>query len=226
VQEGGCAQGCEVSFALSAQTRLAGVGVGLPGQCVADWFSHAVTRNPSDLRHHVQRIVYLCEQEAPEVAHALADMFLVLGASGYPLRQRMLRYASPLLSVACRDWFRDRLADGKAAHVGLPEGCVPLLGSGATGTTRLLDRVSDPAEDNGNEPSSDLLENVSELILQDRMDAARDLLEGGICAEPDNLVLQRELLKILAYRNDPEAQRACLARLRVQGVELMAEVQS
>jgi hypothetical protein len=220
------AEGDEVAFALSAQTRLAGVGVGLPGLCVADWFSHAVTRNPSDLRRHVQRIVHLCERGAPEAVHALADMFLVLGARGYALRERMLRYASPLLSAACRDWFRERLADGRAAHVALPEGCVPLLGSGATGTTRLLGRVGDLTEAEDDKASSDFLENISELILQGQFDAACDLLVDGIRVAPDNLVLQRELAKILAYRNDPEAWRACVARLRAQGVELIAELQS
>jgi len=205
-QEEGCARDCEVSFALNAQTRLAGVGVGLSELCVADWFSHAVARNPANLRRHVQRIVYLCEQKAAGVANALADMFLVLGRSGYPLRQRMLRYASPLLSHACRDWFQERLADGRAAHVGLPEGCVPLLGSGATGVTRLLELGDDSEPSSSSEAASDLLESVSEHLLQGQLGAACDLLEDGIRAEPDNLALQHELAKIIAYRNDFKTQ--------------------
>jgi len=224
-QDEGSTQSGEVSFALSARTRLANVGVGFAGSCVEDWLSRAVARNPSDLRRHVQRIIHLCERRAPEVANALADLFMVLGTKGYPLRLRLLQRVAPLLSATSLDWFRDRLADGRAAHVGLPEDCVSLLGSGATGTTRLVERCDSPAAAAHSKASSDLLESISEYILQGQFAAACEMLENEIRAAPGDLALQRELARILAHRNDPEARLALIARLRAQDIELIAELQ-
>jgi hypothetical protein len=219
----------EVAFALDGQTRLAGFGVGLSGERVDDWLAHAVTRKPADLRRHVQRITHLCEQGAAvALAGALADLFLVLGDKGLALRSRVLEQAAAVLSPAHLEWFRARLADGLAPHAAVPEGCVTLLGSGATGATQLVTRSAAalvapvPADDG----SDDLLELVSELILQGDLESACELLEAEIGVSPAEPALQRELAKLLGHLGDRHKRQACVARLQRLGVGLIPELTS
>jgi len=162
------------------------------------FLAHQVARSPQDLRAHVQRILLHVRQRNPdETFGALIDLFVVLGAQGQPLRQRMLASAAPILHEDHARILRRTLADTGLGTAHLPRFPVTpasVLTTGARGSAALVERIA-PAEPT----SGDTVEEARSHLEYGQVEEARALLEQAVLNEPRRRELHRELLEI--YRS-------------------------
>ena len=199
LQSADSADPLDPAFGLSASRALS-IDAGAWGKRALDHFAHLVWTSPADLRAHVQRInLCVAQADADAVYGALLDLFLVLGAKGTALRERMHQFAAPALSPEIRELFQDYLARGITETDVLPTAAASVLSRGLRGTTRFIDRVGADAE-----AARDPLDEANECLEYGQVDAARCILEAAVLAEPARVELHNDLLEIYQRTKDRE----------------------
>lgn len=146
----------------------------------------AVATNPKDLKGHVQRIYFHWQRnDGPATFGALVDLFMVLGASGLPLRNRILRCCQDLLTS------EQRVALLQYLDQGWPETVEP-----PAGTASVLRPVREQVAATGGDDGSVSLELAREYNRRKWNDLARTLLLELAAEEPDNQAVRRALAEL------------------------------
>ena len=162
--------------------------------------AHAISRHPTNLRLHVQRILLYAKSQDPAILGPVCDLFIVLGDNGQPLRSRMLALARPLLSKIDYQILRRRLkagdSDSDALH-SLSAGAV--LSRGITGVTRLIFKQTEQ-----NEVREDPLDSAQAQLEYGQTELAQETLEKALIADSGRLELHLALLEIYRHARDRE----------------------
>lgn len=156
-----------------------------------------IHRNPRDLLSHVRRLLLNSVLDDGEgVYGALVDLFIVLGYRGRPLRNRLLGVSGYKLTSEQRRFLEAHLEDGLEAsdvHLGTSRSC---LSQQVSGKTSLVVRSGDSGE-----PGRDLLDVAMDALARGEDDAAQELLEGALEADPGSEPVCIELLALYKRRN-------------------------
>lgn len=151
-----------------------------------------VQRNPRDLQAHVERVLQYHDLDDNEGAYAaIVDLFLILGASGQPLRRRLLTLIADQLSGDRYEYLAMHLETG--LHSNEAPGGIrrSKLSKQVTGTTRIVVRRQPGVDDPG-----DPLSLARESIEHGRHALAQSLLEGALNDDPGQPDVCRELLAL------------------------------
>ena len=80
--------------------------------------SHQVKESPSDLKRHVQRILFCIDSNLTEsVSGALQDLFITLDDNGMDLQVRMFGLVSPIIDYSERAYFHQWLSEGSDSNL-------------------------------------------------------------------------------------------------------------
>ena len=156
-----------------------------------------IARNPRDLLSHVRRL-YLADAlgDPDAVAGALADLFLVLGRHGKPLRRRVLKLVGTRLTADQVDFFESRLEQGLDASEAIPEIPQSRLSKRVEGTTRIVFRSDRDATG-----TEDPVHLARDSIANGLYDVAQAVLEGALESDPGNREVCEELLDLYRDRD-------------------------
>ncbi len=156
-----------------------------------------IARNPRDLLSHVRRIfVAYSLADAAAIAGALADLFVVLGRHGRPLRHRALRMVAGYLTDEQQRFFESHLDGGLDEGEPMPEIPQSRLSKRVTGTTRIVFRPGAMPPD-----ADDPVWLARESLGKGRFDVAQAVLEGALESDPGNAAVSDELLKFYEQRD-------------------------
>lgn len=155
-----------------------------------------ILRHPRDLLSHVRRLFVAREiGDTAATEGALADLFVILGRRGKPLRMRLLELVADELSNERRDFFESHLESGLDASEAMPNLPQSRLSRRVVGTTQIVVRLGD----------SNLAESsvvlARESIENGRYDIAQAVLEGALEADPGDEEVCEELLSLYRQRD-------------------------
>ncbi len=176
-----------------------------------EYLTHKVSRNPSDLQSHTQRIyMYLADFDSNKVYSALLDLFIALGNKGFPLRNRVLQESRNILKRQQYEALKDKLQSGLSAHHSMPLAPSSVLTKSYCGHNTLIRRITN------SKPTShtiDPLAEASQYLEYGQVEQAKTLLEDAVLEQPWRKDLQDDLLDIYRATLDRNACDAMYVRL-------------
>ena len=156
-----------------------------------------IHRNPRDLLSHVRRLLLNRALDDPEGLYgALVDLFIVLGYRGRPLRKRLLKLCAASLAPERRAFLESHLEHGLDATEDRCSTPRSSLSRQVRGKTSLVVRTGGSGRG-----GTDLLDLARESLARGEDDAAQELLEGAIEADPGSEPVCLELLALYRRRN-------------------------
>jgi len=168
-----------------------------------EYLTHNVSRNPSDLQSHIQRIyMYMADFDGDRIYSALLDLFITLGNKGLQLRRRVLRESRHILKMQQYDALRDKLECGVNANDPMPLAPSSVLTKSYTGQPKLIERI---AAEKPASPKFDPILEAGQYLEYGQIEEAKTLLEGAVLEEPWRKDLQDDLLEIYRVTLDGEA---------------------
>jgi len=169
---------------------------------VADHLAHKISRQPTDLTSHIQRIA-LCHEVGDNalIYGAILDLFIALGNGGLSLRTRMLQKVVDLLTDDQRDSLNRGLISGINAQDPMPLSRYSRLSKGVTGDTSLVEQVGSSAA----AVEYDTIDEARDLIDSGHIELAQKLLEESMILERDRDDISRELLGIYRHTRHGDA---------------------
>ena len=176
-----------------------------------EYLTHNVSRNPSDLQSHIQRIyMYMADFDGERIYSALLDLFITLGNKGLQLRSRVLRESRHILKLKQYNALKDKLKCGVNANDPMPRSQTSVLTKSYTGQPKLIERIAvkKPAI-----LEFDPILEAGQYLEYGQIDDARTLLEGAVLEEPWRKDLQDDLLEIYRVTLDGDACDAMYQKL-------------
>jgi len=156
------------------------------------YLAHAVAREPSDLRSHVQRVnLYLQGKDAEGVYGALLDLFIALADKGCALRERMLRCSQDLLDAERHQALHRHLTEGISPTDAVPPAQTSVFGKGYTGTDQLVVKLDSEAC-----PARDPRKEAGSYMEYGQIDEAQQVLEKAVLSTPSRCELHYDLIEI------------------------------
>ena len=166
---------------------------------LSDYFSHQITRNPTNLRSHTQRIFYFIEnRKSLELYSALVDLFFILGDKGAALRKRMLISAYSLLSEHERESLKQCLASNFKSISNLAFAPKSLLTNGVNVAMSPFILKVETAEKRKTNPADE----ARDYLENGQLDEAISTLQNAILLNPRHLTLHNDLLEIFQRMRD------------------------
>ena len=198
----------EPAFVLDQVAQLA-VPDFLDEVTTAEYFAYAVAREPRNLKHHVQRVLWhLHAGDAEATFAALIDLYLALGTAGMPLKQRLLQQAVPILNERQHAVLSEALLTGLHAH----DARVAVLGSVlAQPVLGQLDYLQ-KQQDSSSAQQLSVLEEARLLLEDGHVGAAQQMLEQAWQEQPGDVQVQAELAVIYRATGNQVALRELAAR--------------
>jgi hypothetical protein len=180
----------------------------LVSQNLAEYLSFQVARSPHNLLRHTQRIFFhFGRDDGDGLYAALLDLFLALRGRGQALRSRLLGGSKARLApdhfAALSRYLTEPVEESAVPHTGMS-----VLTAGLTG---ILPLVRERKE--GTQQGRDALIEAREHIDYFQLDAALQLLETAVLADPQRDDLQQELLALYLATNNMEGLRKTRQRL-------------
>jgi Tfp pilus assembly protein FimV len=168
---------------------------------MANHLAHQITKNPHDLRSHVQRIsVFIKHKQASHTYSALVDLFLVLGENGLPLRKRMLASARNLLTDSEFTALKQSILSGLNTEAGNPAARKSLLSKGLTNAHReFIQKISVDTYE-----VMTPIEEAMSYIEHGQIEQAQSTLQKAIIETPHQLDLHYDLLEIYQKTGDKD----------------------
>ncbi len=198
----------ETAFLPQEQTLLPEIRDEQLGRALLEHMERRITRNPRDLRVHVQRILML-HRAADAVAcfDAMTDLFIILGPRGLALRANLLGQVEDLLSHTQVEFLHAHLKTGLDATTALPESTASLLTHGVSGKTSLFCNESPVGT------PDELVERALTCITHGDDTQAQRYLEQVLEDDPGHAVAVLELLTLYQRNGLQDAFRATWTRL-------------
>lgn len=161
------------------------------------FYSHAVQRNPKDLKSHTRRIFFAMQHNNSEfLSGALNDLFITLKGAGKQLRIRLLKASAPYLDkkeiVRFVIWIKSeddqdhayKWVSGSMLSAGLLESNKELM------TKQIITSAREKIS---------VIEEARSCIEYGQLDLAKKILEDAIALDESNVALQDELNNLLEY---------------------------
>ena len=178
-------------------------------QWLGDALAHLVARTPKDLRRHVQRVLlHHAQGQGDALYAALIDLFIVLGAAGYALRERLFKASASLLSNDQQQFLVSHMDIGVLAgdmHLPAPRSRLSL---GATGSFDFITRDSSQKRDERSP-----IEQANDYISYGQLDLAQATLEQALIENPNDDQVCVELIQLFQHTRDIEALSKLLTKL-------------
>ena len=164
-----------------------------------EYFLHQVSKKPTNLICHIQRIFFCYHENISEQLYAsLLDFFLVLNGNGRDISLRMYHGSKSRLSPEYRGNLSRLLTVG-AGELDRPLGHrYSLLYKGLTGSCNLIFRSSEPKSTKASDP----LQLAQEFIEYSQLEQARVVLEKAIKEDSDSKEIHEELLSLYQSTED------------------------
>jgi hypothetical protein len=164
-----------------------------------DYFEHQVSKKPTNLLSHIQRIFFCYHENLSEQLYAsLLDFFLILNGYGKEARLRMFQGSKSRLSPEHRKQL-SRLLNGEIDSVDKLQGNrYSLLDKGLSGTSNLISRVSASKSSE----KLDALKIAQDFIEYSQLEEARVVLEIAIMEKLDSEEIHEELLSLYHSTED------------------------
>lgn len=173
------------------------------------YLAHAVAREPSNLRAHVQRIaLWRDHRDRHQLYGALLDLFFALGAHGAALRTRLLAAAEAVLAPEAWTFLDRSLAD--PADPGSPHPASPasVLTRGVEGRSDAIARIAVVTA-----ASSDPVAEARAYLSEGNVIAAQELLEAALARNPTRADAAGELLALYRHARDAAGLEAMRERI-------------
>ena len=176
-----------------------------------EYLTYSVSRNPSDLQSHIQRIyMYMADFDGDRIYSALLDLFIALGFKGLPLRKRVLLEARHILTLQQYDALKDKLECGLSASDLMPPAPYSVLTKSYIGKPTLVEKI---VKTKLVVVKHDPIAEAGQYLVYGQIEEARTLLEGAVLKEPWRKDLQDDLLEIYRVTLDGEACDAMYQKL-------------
>lgn len=192
-------------------------------ELLLEHLAHRVSRNPTDLRCHVQRVI-LCQrlQSHNDVYSALLDLFIALGEKGHSLRVRLLTQCRSLLLAQQHSVLEAALHSGINASDIVPLAKNSRLSAGVSGSLEIVSLVDE------NQSTSDMtvIDEAHDLLNSGHIKKACDLLEPALLASPQNAEISQELLTIYYHTRDITRLKGMLTQLKSNSFSAQEEWQA
>jgi len=198
----------EVFFLMSSNPTL-DVNLSDVDQKALHYLQHKISRNPDDLRSHVQRIELNVRLKYTDgVFGSILDLFIALSDKGIAIRRRMLSIARPQLSVIHRVFLSHSLKTGLSSKDIMPTTACSALTAAHTGIQSLVV--------NGDAIKDDVIDPL--IVAQEHIDkveinAAREILERAVISQPWRVELHSELLGIYRATQDSDGIQKMFSKL-------------
>lgn len=164
---------------------------------VFDYILHQISKTPSKIITHIQRIYFCYKQNlSDQLFAALVDLFVVLNGKGFAIRQRMF------------DGCKSKLTNDekKQLQLYLDKQQIPefnqycILADGVIGTPCLVNVNKDI-----NVPEQDTLSIARDFIEYSQLDQAQEMLEDAVTENSHRKEIHLELLQLYQSTGDKPA---------------------
>jgi len=161
------------------------------------YYSHCIRRNPADLTLHTHRVFFAMQHnDAALLPGSLHDLFYVLKDAGEKLRIRLLKASLPYLSKQDTLYFAMWIKTGIKNGMGYQWVNGSVLSDGLYGPDQDLITMHKDEED-GVEISP--LEQARSCMEYGQLDVAQQILQGALNLDPNNKMLNEELVHLSNY---------------------------
>jgi len=199
----------EVFFLMSSNPTL-DVDLSDVEQKALHYLQHKISRNPDDLRSHVQRIELNIRLKYTDgVFGSILDLFIALSDKGIAIRRRMLSIARPQLSVIHRVFLSHSLKTGLSSKDIMPTTVCSALTAGHIGTQSLVVNGDSIKKEDVIDPLIVAQEHIDKVEI----DAAREILELAVISQPWREELHSELLGIYRATQDSDGIQKMFSKL-------------
>lgn len=173
----------------------------LAPKCAFNFFEYRLKQNPKDLSCHLQRVRFaLSEKNKDEVFAAICDLFIILGALGLPLRQRLFAGCKKVLDQQQIEmlsrYLTDDVLSSKLSF--LPNNC--FFKERPVDLIQLCDRsIHDVKE------CEDIMRAANSYIENSQLNTALEYMITHLEQDPENEELAVKLImlyKALGYTNE------------------------
>lgn len=174
------------------------------GQDFYRYQQFAVSRDPKNLRLHVQLIFSLIQQadvSRDAVFGALLDLFIVLQDKGLPLRQRMLVVSKPFLAPEDITFFEQHLQQGANSRTLVAKSGRSQFCENYSGQADAIKKAVVVLE----QATMSVYEEALSLIEYGELDEAAILLEQALKQQPNSEQIAEELLTIYLHQENDDA---------------------
>lgn len=176
---------------------------------VSDFLCSEVSRNPSNIKNHIQRIWFQFDQkEHDQLFAALLDLWIALDGSGRVLFKRLLLGAKGGLQPIQFEQLASLYSAKELRKNKLPDLSGSVLGKGVSGCLDLVKTVEDRQEENPIE--RDPLEEAHECLEYSQIERAQQILENALLNDSSREAIHTDLLDIYKSTQDLDA----LAKMR------------
>lgn len=182
-----------------------------PNEHLLEHLAHRISRTPTDLQSHVQRVMLCMQLQSHEKVYgAILDLFIALGDKGYALRARLLAQSRNILSTQQHSVLEAALHSGISELDVVPLTKYSRLSAGISGSLEIVSLV----HENQSSASTNVLGEVRDLLDSNHIETACDLLESELLSSPKNLEISQELLTIYHHTRDLTRITKTLNRLK------------
>ncbi len=176
---------------------------------VSDFLCSEVSRNPSNIKNHIQRIWFQYDQgDHGLLFAALLDLWIALDGSGRALFKRLLLGARGGLQSIQFEQLASLYTAKELSKNRLPDLPGSVLGKGVNGCLDLVKTVE--GRNGENSIDRDPLEEAHECLEYSQIEQAQQILEKGLLDSPSREALHNDLLAIYKSTRD----LASLKRMR------------
>ncbi len=165
------------------------------------FFSHSVSRNPTDLKMHTHRIFFAIKhQDAEYLPGALHDLFYILKDLGQNLRLRLLKASAPYLNEEDKRYYAKWLKTGEQSGMDYKWVNGSVLSQGLFDSDKpLISKHSDKGS-----VSLSPLEEARACMEYGQLEVAKQILMSALEIEPENMQLKEELALVTSYTDEPQ----------------------
>ena len=185
----------------------------LPQTLVApafEYLTHIVSKTPQNLSAHLRRIIAAYRMKCNDALYgSLLDLFIVLDKRGFSLRQRLLKKLGSSLNPEQQIYMRESLLFGAQEVESIPNCYSSIFSKGLVGDAELVVKTGKQAD-----VKFSILDELHDLIDSGFLEEAREILEGAVMQNPEDEVLNRELLELYRYTKNKDAYLAARDRFK------------
>lgn len=159
-------------------------------------FEYRLKEKPNDLSCHLQRIQFsILDRNRTELFASICDLFIVLGAHGQPLRQRLFSSCKKALNQKQLELIESHLSE---KHL---TGCSSYLPDNCFFKKESFEFIKPDKHSAATNNSEDILHVTDAYIENSQFDTALEYMQTQLEQEPDNKVLTLKLISLYKALN-------------------------
>jgi hypothetical protein len=189
---------------------------------ISEFLCSEISRNPSNIKNHIQRIWFQYDQEDHGLLFAaLLDLWIALDGSGRALFKRLLLGAKGGLQSTQFKQLASLYSAKELRKNKLPDLSGSVLGKGVIGSLDLVKTVDGREEENPTD--RDPLEEAHECLEYSQIDQAQHILEKALLDDPSRGALHTDLLSIYKSTRDLAALKRTKGKLSEEAASFFSQ---